>query len=284
MANGFASTLRAWRRRRGLSQMELAARAGISARHLGFLELARAAPSRDMVVRLAAALDIPLRQQNTLLLAAGFAPVWRESRFDAPELAPVRSAIDYMLGQQEPFPAVAVDRRWNLLQANRGAVRLVEFLVGPLAPGAAVNLADALVGPDVLRPYLTNWNDVVRYFVRTVEADAATDGTTETAALLERLLGYRDVRALMRQSAGESLDPVLPMHFRKGDVSLALFTTIATLGTPQDVTLQELCIEAFFPADAATEKTFRDWKTEDMARKSGHRHGAPGADNKTAPT
>ena len=239
--------------------MALAARAGTSARHLGFLELGRAAPSRDMVVRLAVALDIPLRQQNTLLLAAGFAPVWRESRFDAPELAQVRGAIDYMLAQQEPFPAVAVDRRWNLLQANKGAVRLVEFLVGPLARGAAVNLADALVGPDALRPYLANWEDVVRYFVRTVEADAAMDGTAETAALLARLLGYRDVRAVLRDPMSDAGGPVLPMHFRKGDVSLQLFTAIATLGTPQDVTLQELRVESFFPVDDATAKIFRDW-------------------------
>jgi transcriptional regulator with XRE-family HTH domain len=261
MSNAFAATLRAWRRRRGLSQMALAARAGISLRHLGFLEVARAAPSRDMVMRLAAALDIPLRQHNTLLMAAGFAPVWRESRFDAPELEQVRGAINYMLAQQEPFPAVAVDRRWNLLQANKGAVRLVEFLVGPLAPAAAVNLADALVAPDVLRPYLVNWEAVVRYFVRTVEADAAMDGTAETAALLDRLLGYRDVRDVLKDPMSDAAGPVLPMHFRKGDVALQLFTAIATLGTPQDVTLQELRIETFFPADEATEKTFRAWAT-----------------------
>jgi transcriptional regulator with XRE-family HTH domain len=259
MSNAFAATLRAWRRRRGLSQLALAARAGISARHLGFLEVARAAPSRDMVMRLVAALDVPLRQQNTLLLAAGFAPVWRESRFDAPELAQVRGAIGYMLAQQEPFAAVAVDRRWNLLQANKGAVRLVEFLVGPLAPGAAVNLADALVAPDLLRPYLVNWEDVVRYFVRTVEADAAMDGTAETAALRDRLLGYRDVRAILKDPLRDAAGPVLPMHFRKGDVALQLFTAIATLGTPQDVTLQELRIETFFPVDDATAKTFRAW-------------------------
>ena len=212
-----------------------------------------------MVVRLANALDIPLRQQNTLLLAAGFAPVWRESRFDAPELAQVRGAVDFMLAQQEPFPAVAVDRRWTLLKANTGAVRLVEFLVGPLAPGTAVNLADALVAPDVLRPYLTNWDDVVRYFVRTVEADAAMDGTAETAALLERLLGYKDVRAILKDPMSDAAGPVLPMHFRKGDVSLALFTAIATLATPQDVTLQELRVESFFPMDAETARIFRGW-------------------------
>jgi len=128
-------------------------------------------------------------------------------------------------------------------------VRLVEFLVGPLAPDARVNnLADALVAPDVLRPYLANWAEVVRYFIRSVEADAAADGTTETAALLERLLGYEGVREAMRErAAGDADGPVLPMHFQKGDLTLRLFTTIATLGTPRDITLQELRVECFFP-------------------------------------
>jgi transcriptional regulator with XRE-family HTH domain len=152
----FASRLRWWREHRGRSQLDLAGRAEISQRHLSFLELGRASPSRDMVLRLAAALDVPLRQQNALLISAGFAPVWRETDLGAPELAQIRGALDYILAQQEPFPAVAVDRRWTLLRSNAGAGRLVEFLVGPLAPDARVNLADALVAPDVLRPYLAN--------------------------------------------------------------------------------------------------------------------------------
>src|SRR5215472_4880613 len=115
----FATRLRWWRARRGYSQLDLAGRAEISQRHLSFLELGRAAPSRDMVMRLAAALDVPLRQQNALLLAAGFAPAWRETALGAQELAQVRSALDYIMAQQEPYPAVAVDRHWNLLTANK---------------------------------------------------------------------------------------------------------------------------------------------------------------------
>lgn len=258
--SGFAAQLRWWRRRRGWSQLELAGRAGVSQRHLSFLEISRAAPSRDMVIRLATTLDLPLRQHNGLLVAAGFAPVWHETDLAAPELGPVRDALDRMMAQQEPFPAVAVDRRWNLLRANQAAVRLVEFLVGPLASDARVNLADALVGPDVLRPFLVNWADVVGYFVRSVEADAVADGTPETAALLERLLSYEDVRPLLKAPvARPGVDPVLAMHFRKGDISLELFTTIATLGTPRDVTLEELRIESFFPVDPDTAAAFRAW-------------------------
>jgi transcriptional regulator with XRE-family HTH domain len=243
----FASSLRWWRRHRGLSQLDLAIRTEISQRHLSFMELGRASPSRDMVMRLAVALDVPLRQHNALLIAAGFAPVWRQTNLAAPELGEISRALDYMLAQQEPFPAVAVDRHWNLLRSNSGAVRLVEFLVGPLAPDTPVNLADALVAPDVLRPHLLNWADVVRYFVRSVEADAAADGTLETAALYERLLAYEGVRSAVNAVPIDlAPGPVLPMHFRKGNTSLRLFTTIATLGTPQDITLQELRIECFF--------------------------------------
>lgn len=257
---GFPSRLVERRKRRGLSQLGLALVASCSQRHVSFLELGRTQPSREMVLRLAAALDVPFRASNELLLAAGYAPVWTESALDAPRLAPVQAALDFMLAQQEPYPAVIVDRRWNLLQANRGAVALVEFLVGPLAPGAAVNLADALVAPDVLRRHLENWAEVVRYFLHSVEADAVADGTAGTGALLERLLGYEGVSAVREAGEGPSFaGPVLPMLFRKGETRLALFTTIATLGTPQDVTLQELRIESFFPMDDITRDAFRDW-------------------------
>jgi transcriptional regulator with XRE-family HTH domain len=255
----FASRLRWWRRHRRLSQLQLALEADVSQRHVSFLELGRTRPSREMVLRLAAALDVPLRQHNALLVAAGFAPVWRETDLEAPELAGVRRALDHMLAQQEPFPAVVVDRHWRLLDANAAAVRLVEFLVGPLPPGAAVNLADALVAPDVLRPFLVNWQEVVRYFIRSVEADAAADGSAETAALLERLLGYAGVRAALEAPAPDASGPVLPMCFRKNESTLSLFTTITTLGTPQDIALEELRIECFFPMDDGTAATFRAW-------------------------
>jgi transcriptional regulator with XRE-family HTH domain len=256
----FPSRLVWWRKRRGFSQLQLAISAACSQRHISFLELGRTKPSREMVLRLSAALGIPLRHSNELLLAAGYAPVWTETDLGAPALAPIRDALNHMLSQQEPFPAVVVDRRWNLIQANKGAVALVEFLVGPVKPNVALNLADALVAPDVLRPHLTNWADVVRYFLHSVEADALADGTVETADLLERLLSYKDVRSVILPAeppAGEG--PVLAMHFWKGKTRLRLFTTIATLGTPQDITVQELRIESFFPMDDETRAVFRDW-------------------------
>jgi transcriptional regulator with XRE-family HTH domain len=268
----FAERLRWWREHRGLSQLALAGQTNISQRHLSFLELGRAPPSREMVDRLATARAIPLRQHNALLLAAGFAPRWRQRSLAAPDLAEVASALDYMLAQQEPYPAVVVDRHWNLLKSNAGAVRLVEFLVGSITPGTQINLADALVAPDVLRPYLTNWAAVVRHFIRSVEADAAADGLLETTALLERLMSYKGVRSALSLDPNKAdSGPVLAMHFRKHDVSLRLFTTIATLGTPQDITLQELRIECFIPMDATTTELLRGWANAPGRGRSGRR-------------
>jgi hypothetical protein len=217
-----------------------------------------------MILRLAGVLDLPLRQQNALLLAAGFAPAWRESDLSAPELAEVNGALDYMLTQQEPYPAFVVDRRWTLLRANAGAARLTEFLLGPsptnAAPTEPPNLAVALVSPEGLRPFIVNWEEVALYFFRGVQADAIADGTRATADLLTRLLAFPELPALSRVlPQGEPRAPVLVMHFRKGETSLRLFTTIATLGTPQDVTLQEIRIECFFPMDDTTARIFRDW-------------------------
>ena len=146
------------------------------------------------------------------------------------------------------FRPTGVRPRWSISWSARSS------------PGSEVNLADALVAPDVLRPFLANWPEVVSYFLRSVEADAAADGTAETAALLQRLKGYPGVQALI--SAGTPLaadGPVLPMHFQKNGIELRLFTTIATLGTPKDITLQELRIESFFPLDEPTREVFREW-------------------------
>jgi transcriptional regulator with XRE-family HTH domain len=270
-AQHFGPRLRWWRNRRSLSQLGLAGAAGTTQRHLSFLESGRATPSREMTLRLAAALDIPLRQQNALLLAAGYAPAWRESQLSAPELARVDSALDFMLAQQEPYPAFVVDRRWNLLRANAGAGRLVEFLTGPapasVEPAEAVNLAVALVSPTGLRPVIVNWQEVAVYFLRGVQADAVADGTPETAELLTRLLAFPDVPALSQVLPPENdRAPVLSIHFRRHETSLRMFTTIATLGTPQDVTLQEVRIECFFPLDDATVQIFHEWATAASSR------------------
>ena len=187
-----------------------------------------------MVLRLSATLNIPLRQSNELLLAAGYAPIWGETDFNGQELAPVREAFNYILAHQEPFPAVVVDRRWNLRQANKGAIAMVEFLVGPVKPGTAINLADALVAPDVLRPHLTNWSDVAHYFVRSVEADAAADGTPETAALLERLRATRACERRCHKCRHTALrPPCWRCTLRKAEPSFAFSPLSLRLAHPK---------------------------------------------------
>lgn len=270
----FSSSLRWWRHKSGLTQLELSLAAGASQRHVSFLESGRTTPSRAMVLRLAAALAVPLRQQNALLNSAGFAPAWRESELSAPELAKVDNAINFMLSQQEPYPGVVVDRRWNLMRANQSAVRMVGFLLGGADEAAApaegpTNLADALMSPNSLRPYLVNWEEVALYFLRGVEADALADGTRETAGLLHRLRSYPDAPVLAQlPDIGEPRAPVLVMQFRKGDTAFNLFTTLATLGVAHDITLQEVRIECFFPADDHTARLFQTWSTNgpDTAR------------------
>jgi len=261
--SAFGRLLKDWRGRRGFSQLDLALATRTTQRHLSFIESGRATPSREMILRLAATMNLPLRQQNALMLAAGYAPLWRERDLSAPDLAVVNSALDYMLAQHEPYPAFVIDRCWNLLRANRGALNLTEFLTGatsPTTPSEPINLAVALLAPDGLRPFIVNWQEVALHFIRGLRADAHADGMPETAELLDRLLAFPDVPAVSeRMTPEEGQSPVLPMHFQRDGISLRLFTTIATLGTPRDVTLQEIRIEFFFPMDEPTAQAFRSW-------------------------
>ena len=182
----------------------------------------------------------------------------------APELAAVNQALDFMLAQQEPYAAFVVDRRWNLLRANNGGQNLVAFLTDtqPQAPDPAqpINLADALVAPDALRPLIANWREVALHFLRGVRADALADGTEETAALLERLLAYADAPRITDIPAiDDAPNPCWRSISTRGTTDLKVFTTLATLGTPQDVTVQEIRIECFFPADEASANAFKAW-------------------------
>ena len=259
----FGPMLRAWRRRRGASQLALALQSGVSQRHVSFLESGRARPSREMVVQLSSALDVPLRQRNAMLLAAGFAPVYRESNLAAPELAPVRQAIDRILKQQEPYPAVVIDRLWNLLQANEAANAFTIFLFeGPPPappPGKAPNLLRWLLDPKALRSKIANWEEVARYLVATTYAEILADGGEPKAlGYIQEIMAYPDVPDSFRKLRFEERPaPVLTVDYMVGGKALSVFTTIATLGTPQDVTLQEVRIESFFPADERSDALFR---------------------------
>jgi transcriptional regulator with XRE-family HTH domain len=262
-ADMFGPMLRTWRRRRGASQLALALQSGVSQRHVSFLESGRARPSREMVVQLSTALDVPLRQRNAMLLAAGFAPAYRETNLAAPELLPVRKAIDHMLRQQEPYPAVVIDRLWNLIQANEAATAFTVFLFeGPPPappPGKAPNLLRWLLDPKALRAKISNWEEVARYLVSTTYAEILADGGEPRAlAFIEDIMTYPDVPASFRKLRFEERPtPVLTVDYLVGGKALSVFTTIATLGTPQDITLQEVRIECFFPADERSDALFK---------------------------
>lgn len=259
----FGAALRYWRHRRGLSQLRLALDAAVSQRHLSFLESGRAQPGRELVLRLGIVLDIPLRQRNEMLLAAGFAPAYRERSLQDPELDAVKRALDFMLAQQAPFPALVVDRLWNLVMFNEPAARMMRFFLG-LAPDApiprdgSVNVLGLTLAPDGLRPWLANWEAVGADLLQWVQREALGDGPgSEAARLLDELSALPGVAALAQAPDLERLAlPFLPLVLRKDGVELALFTTITTLGTPHDVTVHELRLESFFPADQASRAWF----------------------------
>jgi transcriptional regulator with XRE-family HTH domain len=258
-SGSIGALLQYWRKTRNLSQLALAHEADVSPRHVCFVETGRARPSREMVIQLATALDVPLRERNALLLAAGFAPVYGEARLDAPEIAPVRNALNAILKQQEPFPAVVLNRHWDIQQTNAGGARFFSSLLGARAPAGAPNVLRLMFDPAGLRPYVTNWETVAETLVRRTHREAV-GGVQDPALarLLAEVLAYPDVPPRLRAPnlVAPQL-PVVPICFAKDGVSFDFFSTITTLGTPQDVTLQELRIECFFPANAETEARAR---------------------------
>lgn len=254
----FGRLLRQWRQARGLSQLALATDADTSSRHVSFLETGRTQPSREMVRRLGAALDLPFAERNALLLAAGYAPEWSRRELGAPEMAHVRRALAFILHQQEPFPALVVDGEWNIVMRNEAVTRIFGLFRGQVSPGAGV-LNNALLTtfhPDGLRQFIVNWEELAGPLLHTVHRDAARSDAVRR--LRDTLLAFPGVPARWQlPDPAAAATPVLSMRLKRGDVSLAFFSTITTLATPQDVTLQHLRIECFHPADAETEATAR---------------------------
>ena len=259
--------LKEWRQARGMSQLDLALTSGISQRHLSFVESGRSRPSRGMVLTLASALAVPLRHQNAMLTAAGFASAFRERPLDAPDMRPVDSALTRMLKQQEPFPAVVVDRRYQGLRVNEAMTRLLSFLAGPeggaQAAGGPVNLLRLLFEFGE-RGIVENWPEVVTWVVRRLRAEAIADGVHAGSDILSDVPADLAAAALQ---GGHDQDqpPTLVLRFRRGDTRLALFSVIATIGTPLDAALQDIRVEFFFPADEETDRWFRELAVEATA-------------------
>jgi transcriptional regulator with XRE-family HTH domain len=263
--DSFGMLLKQWRDRRNFSQLDLALISEVSQRHISFLESGRAKPSQEMVLQLATVLEIPLRQQNLLLSAAGFAPIHTETDLSAPEMAPVRKAIDLMLHQHEPYPAFAIDRYWNLLLTNQGATRLLDAFIAPeqlhslFYMDGKINLMRVMFHPQGLRPFMVNWESIASHSLQRLYRETLVERESDfSTVLMNELMSYPDVDRIWqteRRIAQHAL--LLSVHLQRDELELKFFSTIATLGTPYDITLQELRIECLFPADEATE---RNWQ------------------------
>lgn len=251
--NPVGELLRTWRRRRNLSQLELALNASVSARHLSFLETGRARPSREMVIRLAEELEVPLRERNAILMAAGFAPIYAERTLESAEMAPVREAIDRFLRAHEPYPAVVVDRHHNLVAGNDALDLLLEGVAPELLEPPANGMRIAL-HPQGMAPRTLNLPEWSSHLLQRVRRQAHITGDAELAALYDELAAYPGVHIEPQAAEVRPADIVLPLRLRdsQGGGELAFFSTLSTFGTAADITLSELAIEAFYPANAHT--------------------------------
>jgi transcriptional regulator with XRE-family HTH domain len=250
--------LRHWRGLRGRSQLDVATDTGISQRHISFVESGRSVPSRPTLMALARALDVPLRDRNALLLAAGYAPAYSEAPLDAAELRGVMRAVERMLRQHEPFPALLLDRHWNVLMTNAAAPRFFGHFVD-LAPFPAPrNLLRLVFDPQALRPAIADWQRTAQALLQRVHLESAGRTLDDGGrALVASLLAFPDVPKewppAPARDSGPSL-PVIPIGFVHENRVLNYFSMVATVGTPHAVTVQELRLECMFPADEATEE------------------------------
>lgn len=251
--------LRLWRKRRRMSQLDFALEAEISQRHLSFLESGRSRPSREMLVHLAERLEVPLRERNAMLLAAGFAPLYPERPLDDPTMAPARSAIDAVLRGHEPYPALAVDRHWHLILANRAVAPLLtgadEMLLEP-----PVNVLRLSLHPKGLSPRIANLREWREHLLDRLRRQVSATSDEELAALLEELAGYPADCGVAPLHAGSGTDHggvAVPLQLVTEAGPIAFISTTTMFGTPRDVTLSELAIEAFFPADAESAERVR---------------------------
>ncbi|MEA3088604.1 MAG: hypothetical protein QOC89_6301 [Paraburkholderia sp.] len=281
--NELGALLRHWRDMRGVSQLDLSFNAGVSQRHISFIESGRSVPSRQMLMDIAQTLDIPLRERNTLLLAAGYAPMYADSAWNAQEMQSVTKALGRMLRQHEPFPALVMDRYWNVLMTNESAPRFFNCFIDMAARKGPRNMLHLIFDPHGMRPFVADWETVANSLIQRVYRESVGRVVDErTRELLDALRAYPDVRADL-QSAGRTSEgaasataamPVIPVGFVKDGQVLNYFSMVATVGTPQSVAAQELRIECMFPADDETEALHLQMIGQAAERSDSGRHHA----------
>lgn len=254
---------------RNVSQFNLALDASVSQRHLSWLETGKSQPSREMVIQLAEALDVPLRARNTLLCSAGFAPIYAESHIDADTMAPVHDALRMILTHHEPLPGMALDRLWRIVMTNDAADRMLQSFGDPdsiwqnVDPSGHRSLARLTLHPAGLRPYILNWRELAGNFMHRLRREALASGADEERQEYEELLQLVSDADLDVPDTEPALLPVLPLVIEIGATRLKLFSVISTFGTPQDITVDELRIESFFPADGVTAQFFASASTSE---------------------
>ncbi|WP_063721479.1 helix-turn-helix domain-containing protein [Rivularia sp. PCC 7116] len=258
----FGNLLKHHRKLRNFSQLDLALASDVSQRHISFLESGRANPSQEMILQLATVLDIPLREQNVMLTTAGFAPIYSESDLSSPEFEPIRKALDFILLSQTHSPVLIMDRYWNLIQTNPVSQRLINWLIDSedlhnrFYIDGKINLMRLMLHSQGLKPFVSNWEEIVSHLIKRVYREAiADDNNEQPRQLYQELMTYPDIPQLWKLSNSQSWQmPLLTVNFFKAGLHLNFFSAIATLGTPQDIMLQELRIETLFPADEITQK------------------------------
>lgn len=260
----FGALLRHWRTNRKLSQLELALESAVSQRHLSFLESGRARPSQQMVMQLSEVLEVPLRERNSLLTAAGFAPFYRERGLSERDMAPVQEALTRMLAHHDPYPAVVVDRDYDLLQENRAFTAMIGLFGEPAkvwaacCPDGRPNLLRLTFHPAGARPFIRNFDEVAPVMLQRLYRELDASHNNKALAFIEELRRDTSLPAQwITATPGAIPPPVLPLVLGRDGVELRLFSMISTFGTPYDITTDEIRVETFFPEDAATEKLLR---------------------------
>jgi len=257
MKSEFGAMLSAWRSIRKVSQLELALATGVSQRHISFVESGRAQPSRELILKLSGGLDLPLRTRNELLLAAGYAPVYRERLLELAEMKPAREALDRILKHHDPYPAIVTNAAWNIVMKNQAASRIIAFCEmgngsSPFTADAPPNFMRLMFNKDGLRPHILNWNETGSALMNRLRREAIANPTSPSAEL------FRDLSKDAERPCGKNFkqddlpDPILSLELLIGGTHLRLFTMFTTFGTSQDIALQELRIDMSFPADEAT--------------------------------
>jgi len=272
--NSLGNLLRHWRNVRGRNQLDLSIETGVSQRHISFIESGRSIPSRQTLLEIAQVLDVPLRERNTLLLNAGYAPVFSEAAWNSAQMQSITKALERILLQHEPFPALVMDRYWNVLMTNDAAPRFFNCFIDMSQRKGPRNMLHLMFDPDGMRPFVEDWDQVAGSLLHRVRTEATGRVIDEkTKELVAALLAYpgaeanstEQIQRRSRQShlgqtfppnraTGGPILPIIPLSFRKDETVLNYFSMVTTVGTPQTVAAQELRIESMFPADEETER------------------------------